>query len=418
MIRLLITYPEFRLYNPYVTQEFTIRDLLTHRSGMGLGAGDLMLWPGGTDFTVNDIIGNLRYLKPVSGFRTKYDYDNLLYVVAGEVISRVSETSWEEFIEKRIMEPLGMNKSAATYNRLKDKSNVIDAHAPVNGSVQVVDRSTGEAHDAAGGIYSNISDMCRWVTMQLNHGKYGEGLKNQLFSEKVQKEMWSPNTIIPVADSSDYNTHFRSYGLGWGLSDTRGYKQVMHTGGLAGMVTQVTLIPELKLAIMVFTNQQSGAAFRSVTNTILDSYFGMKGMDRIRLYSLAEQKAITRAEKITADIWKDINTQNAADSPKPDNTIYSGIFSDIWFGEVSISEKNGKLFFESKRSPALTGEMYPYKGNTFVVKWNDRSLDADAFVMFNLDKTGKARELTMEAISPLTDFSFDFQDLDFKRVEK
>ena len=141
-------------------------------------------------------------------------------------------------------------------------------------------------------------------------------------------------------------------------------------------------------------------------------------MDRIRQYSLAGQKAIANAEKITAEIWKDIQAQNPADSPKPDNAIFAGTFSDIWFGEVSISEKNGKLIFESRRSPALTGEMFPYKGNTFVVKWNDRSLDADAFVMFNLDKTGKAKGMTMEAISPLTDFSFDFQDLEFKRVEK
>jgi hypothetical protein len=272
--------------------------------------------------------------------------------------------------------------------------------------------------DAAGGIYSNISDMCKWVMMQLNHGKYGDGLQNQLFSDKVQWEMWCPHTIIPVGDPSDYNTHFRSYGLGWGLSDVRGYKQVMHTGGLAGMVTQVTLIPELKLGIMVFTNQQSGAAFRSVTNTILDSYFGIKGIDRIRQYSLAEQKAISNAEKITADIWKEINAQNSESSTNPDYGIYTGKFSDVWFGEVTISERNGKLFFASKRSPALAGEMFPYKGNTFLVKWDDRSLDADAFVMFNLDKTGKAKEMTMEAISPLTDFSFDFQDLDFKRLEK
>ena len=111
--------PEFRLYNPYVTEEFTIRDLLTHRSGLGLGAGDLMIWPGLNNFTLKDIIHNLRYLKPVSGFRTKFDYDNLLYIVAGEVVARVSGMSWEDFIETRIMKPLNMTGSAAAYQQVK-----------------------------------------------------------------------------------------------------------------------------------------------------------------------------------------------------------------------------------------------------------------------------------------------------------
>ena len=209
--------PEFRLYNPYVTEEFTIRDLLTHRSGLGLGAGDLMIWPGSNNFTLKDIIHNLRYLKPVSGFRTKYDYDNLLYIVAGEVVARVSGMSWEDFIETRIMQPLSMTGSAASYNRLKDKSNVIDPHAPVDGVVQVIGRDFSEVADAAGGIYSNLTDMCKWITMQMNNGKYGSDLKKQLFSEEVHDAMWSPQTIIQVGRPNAYKTHFASYGSGLGF---------------------------------------------------------------------------------------------------------------------------------------------------------------------------------------------------------
>jgi CubicO group peptidase (beta-lactamase class C family) len=409
--------PEFRLYNPYVTEEFTIRDLLTHRSGLGLGAGDLMIWPGSNNFTLYDIIHNLRYLKPVSGFRTKYDYDNLLYIVAGEVVARVSGTSWENFIETRIMQPLNMTSSAASYSRLKDKSNVIDPHAWVNGVVQVIDRDCGEVLNAAGGIYSNLTDMCRWIIMQMNNGRYGEGLNKQLFSEEVHKAMWAPQTIIPVGDSSDYNTHFAAYGLGWGLSDVKGYKQVRHTGGLAGIVTQVTLIPELKLGIIVFTNQQSDEAFNAITNTIKDSYFGIKGIDRVEQYYEAAARNIAEAKKITESIWKDIEVQQKSFSAKTIDSLYTGTYSDKWFGEIIISVKNRKLWFDSKRSPKLTGEILAYKGNTFVVKWNDRSMYADAFVMFSLDNTGKAVEIKMKAISPLTDFSYDFQDLDFNRVE-
>src|SRR6476660_687831 len=133
--------PEFKLYSPYVTEEFTIRDLLTHRSGLGLGAGDLMFFPDSSDFVLKDIIYNLRFLKQVSGFRTKYDYDNNLYIVAGEVVARVSGKSWDDFVQERIIDPLGMVKTATSFDRLTDKKDVIDGHAPVEGKVQVIARS-------------------------------------------------------------------------------------------------------------------------------------------------------------------------------------------------------------------------------------------------------------------------------------
>jgi|WetSurMetagenome_2_1015567.scaffolds.fasta_scaffold136071_1 CubicO group peptidase (beta-lactamase class C family) len=408
--------PEFKLYSPYVTEEFTIRDLLTHRSGLGLGAGDLMIWPGSNNFTIKDIIHNLRYLKPVSGFRTKYDYDNLMYIVAGEVIARVSGMSWEDFIENRIMGPLGMTGSAAAYSRLKNKSNVIDPHVPIDGKVQVIEREFSEVGDAAGGIYSNLTDMCKWIIMQMNNGRYGEGLRNQLFSEEVHDAMWTPQTIIPVGGSTPYNTHFSSYGLGWGLSDVAGYKQVTHTGGLSGIVTQVTLIPELKLGIVVLTNQQSGAAFTAITNSIKDSYFGIKGIDRVKQYSDATFKNEARAKAVTDAIWKDIDFQRKNTSKAFADSVFTGNYSDKWLGPIVISVKNGKLWFDSKRSPKLTGELIFYKGNTFVVKWNDRSMDADAFAMFTLDENGKGADIKMKPISPMTDFSYDFQDLEFSRM--
>ena len=240
--------PDFKMYNPYVTEDFTIRDLLTHRSGLGLGAGDLMMFPDGSNFTKLDIIHNLRYLKQVSSFRSKYDYDNNLYIVAGEVIAKASGMSWEDFVEQKIMKPLGMTETAASIYRLKDRSNTIRPHAPVNGKVETIDIDWSETANAAGGIWSNVTDMSKWITLQMNHGKYGDKLQYQLFSDEVHEEMWAPQTIQPVKTTAPYNTHFSTYGLGWGLSDVKGYKQVTHTGGLAGIVTQVMLFPEINSA--------------------------------------------------------------------------------------------------------------------------------------------------------------------------
>jgi CubicO group peptidase (beta-lactamase class C family) len=404
--------PEFKLYSPFVTEEFTVRDLLTHRSGLGLGAGDLMFFPDSSDFTLHDVIHNLRYLKAVSSFRTKYDYDNNLYIVAGEVVQRVSGKSWEEFVEQRIFIPLGMTKSAAAFSRLKDKSNIIDAHAPVDGKVRVISRSNADIVNAAGGIYSSIVDLSKWVQLHLSHGMYNG--KQQLFSEAVHEDMWSPQTIIPVNGPGPYNTHFRSYGLGFGLSDVKGYKQVTHTGGLPGMVTQITMLPELNLGIIVLTNQQEGGAFSAVTNQIKDGYFGIQGTDRVTEYAGQRTTTVKNTQHLVDSIWNEVNKQMAL-KKGVDFSDYAGLYKDSWFGEVTISARNDKWWFNSKRSPKLSGQLFYFKGNTFIVKWNDRSLDADAFVTFQLDEQGKASGIKMKAISPLTDFSYDFHDLDLHR---
>jgi CubicO group peptidase (beta-lactamase class C family) len=409
--------PEFRLYNPYVTEDFNIKDLLTHRSGMGLGAGDLMIWPDSAAFSREQVIHNLRYLKQTSSFRTKYDYDNLLYIVAGEVVARVSGTSWEEFVEQRIMKPLGMSMSAASITRINDRSNIIDAHVPVNGVLQVVPKNEGELHNPAGGIISNVTDMSKWVIMQMNNGKYGKDLEKQIFSEEVHNEMWTPQTIIPVRGRTPYNTHFAGYGLGWGLSDVNGYLQASHTGGLMGIVTQVTIIPELKLGIIVFTNQQEGAAFIAITNTIQDSYFGIKGIDRVKeQYERVLQNQV-EAKKVSDEVWGKIDEQQRKGVRVADPSLFTGTYTDNWFGDIIISLVEGKLRFNSVRSPKLRGDLIYYTGNTFIVRWDDRTFDADAFVVFDLDKNGRPSSITMEAVSPMTDFSFDFQDLYLKRRE-
>ena len=405
--------PNFKMYNDYVTKEFTIRDLVTHRSGLGLGAGDLMIWPDGSNFKPKDIIENLQYLKPVSAFRTKYDYDNLLYIVAGEVIEKVSGKSWCDFIEQRIMQPLKMDKSAGSFVRLKDTTNIVDPHVPTDGKLKVISRYKNQSFDAAAGIYSSVNDMNKWLIMQLQNGKYGENPENKMFTEASQNEMWQLQTIIPAKASAPYNTHFSGYGLGWFLSDVKGYKQVTHTGGLEGIVTQVTLIPELNLGIVVLTNQQSGAAFSAITNTIKNSYLNIEYKDYVAFFSQREKDNISQADKTTEEVWLTIK-KNQTDKVKFESKKIIGKYKDNWFGKITISEKQGKIYFNSEKSPQLAGEVLFYKDSTYAVKWNNRSFNADAFITFSSNYSN----IRMNAISSLTDFSYDFQDLDFNRIQK
>jgi len=402
--------PEFKMYDDYVTKEFTIRDLLTHRSGLGLGAGDLMIWPDGNNFTTHDIITNLQFLKPVSAFRTKYDYDNLLYIVAGEVIHRASGLSWGDFIENRIMKPLEMNQSAAAFLRLKDTSNVIMPHVPTDGKLKAIGRYKNNVFDPAAGIYSSVNDLSKWVIMQLQAGKYGAD--KQMFSKKQHAEMWTAQTIMPNKTNAPYFSHFKSYGLGWQLTEVKGNFQVSHTGGLDGIVTQVTMLPELNLGIIVLTNQQSGAAFNAISNTIKDSYINVKSEDYVTLYSSQRKEKENNANKISDEVWATV-AQNIKVKIKRDAKKYIGTYRDNWLGDIVLSEKKGKLYFHSRRSPQLSGEIFYYKDNTFTVKWNNRSFLADAFLIFSSDNTN----IKMNPISPLTDFSYDFQDLDFVKVQ-
>lgn len=399
--------PEFKMYNDYVTSEFTIRDLLTHRSGLGLGAGDLMVWPDGNNFGVQDVVNNLQYLKPTSAFRTKYDYDNLLYIVAGEVVHRASGKTWNEFVEDRIMAPIGMTNSASTFSRLKDTTNVIDPHVPIDGKLTVISRYKLHTFDAAAGLYASVNDLSNWLILQMNKGKF-DG--KQLFSEKQANEMWTPQTLMPNKPSAPYFSNFKTYGLGWQITDVKGKLQVSHTGGLEGIVTQTLMIPELKLGIVVLTNQQAGSAFNAISNTIKDSYLGMPEFDHVADLANKMRQRESAADKVTEDVWKTVN-QNIKDKKNPDWKPLVGTFKDNWFGEVVFSAKKGKLYMASKRSPQLTGEVFFYKENNYVVKWDNRYFHADAHIFWDGHD-----HFTMKPISPLTDFSYDFQDLDFHRI--
>jgi hypothetical protein len=312
------------------------------------------------------------------------------------------------------MKPLKMNKSAASFVRLKDTTNVIAPHVPTDGALKVVSRYQDPIFDAAAGIYSSVNDLSQWMIMQLQNGKYGPENKS-LFSKKEQDEMWQLQTIIPTTTKAPYNTHFYGYGLGWFLSDVKGFKQVSHTGGLEGIVTQTTLFPELNLGIVVLTNQQSGAAFSAITNTIKDSYLNIPYTNYVEIYSKREKDNIAEADKTSDEVWATI-AKNKKENLKIDLKKYAGSFKDDWFGTILISEIEGHLFFKSIRSPKLAGEIFFYKDHILVVKWNNRSFNADAFLSFELDKNGNINVLKMKAVSELTDFSYDFQDLSFTKV--
>jgi len=411
--------PDFCMFDPYVTREITIRDLVTHRSGLGLGAGDLLYWPQST-YSRKEIIYRVRFIKPYFGFRSRFAYCNILYIVAGEIIPAVTGKTWSEFIKERIFKPIGMTSSTTSIKEFRPGGNIASPHTRFNGQIKPVDYENLDNVGPAGAINSNVIDMSKWIIVHLNSGLIRNSPKGEirLFSVNASKEMWSPQTIIPIRDYppelAKIKPNFFAYGLGWMLRDYYGHKIVYHTGSIKGMVSRVTLVPDLKLGIVVLTNQESRQAYEAITYYILDHYLGIPPTDWITAFKKAEQ----RTKKRVAKIMKNLALKRVKNTkPSLDISKYAGRYIDQWYGEMVIEKVNNKLVIRFLHTPALIGDLEHWHYDTFIVRWRDRSLNADAFVTFMLNYKGEIEQVKMVPVSPLTDFSFDFQDLLFKPVK-
>ena len=404
--------PEFQMYDPYATREVTIRDLLSHRAGLGLGAGDLTIWPD-TDKPVEDVIHGIRYLKPVSSFRSQYTYNNLMFVTAGEVVARVSGKSWQAFVEQEVLAPLGMTASKAGFSRIPSSNpNWATGHIPFEGKLHPFFVNYLEDFRGAGAIASNVEEMASWLLTQLNQGTMPNG--KQLFSEKQQVQMWHPHITRLTSKTAftDYRQQFRGYGLGWAIEDYFGYKKLGHGGGILGMVSQVTLVPEKNLGIVVLSNQQAFSALSAITHEVLEDALDLPNKDWVetlatkhfsnkkKAYEKAKLKKLEQVQKALSD------------------TTYAGHYRDKWYGDIIVSEGKAGLEINFTHSARLKGKLEHYNGNTFIVRWSEPLLEADAFIEFSLTPDNQVRLATMRAVAPsVTDFSFDFHNLELTPVK-
>lgn len=405
--------PWFQLSDPYVTRELTIRDLLVHRSGLGLGAGDLLWWPP-SSYSRKEIARRLRYIPLETSFRSAYAYDNVLYTVAGEVIEEVSGLSWEDFVQKRILDVVGMTTSNVRHSAAEHGGNVATTHAKIDGKLRVIKPFASDNTNPAGGINSNAQDMAKWMIVQLDSGRVSG--EKRLFSQRTARELWSPVTPMPIGtpapELAPLRANFNAYALGFGVRDYRGYKIVTHTGGLPGYLSQVMMIPELKAGVCVLTNQESGAAFNAISLYVLDRFLGARH-DWLGGF----KTVVARMDSMLAARKQDIAaSRNTKSKPSLPLEKYAGTYRDAWYGDIAIDLEGKKLVIRFTKTESLVGDLEHWQYDTFVARWRDRELRADAFVTFALTPEGSIQQATMRAVSPETDFSFDFHDLLLKPV--
>lgn len=401
--------PGFQMYDPFVTRELTVRDLLVHRSGLGLGAGDLLWWPPST-YDRKEIARRLRYIKPETSFRTAYAYDNVLYLIAGELIETMSGQTWEEFVRTRILTRLGMTGSNVRHSAAAAGGNVATTHARVDGKVRVVAPFASDNTNPAGGINSSAEDMAKWMIVQLDSGRLADG--SRLFTERTARQLWNIVTPIapgtPAPELAALRANFNGYALGFGVRDYRGRKILQHTGGLPGFVSKVVMVADLKLGIAILTNQESGEAFESIAWRLLDHFLGAPPTD----WAAAYQKLRLRGDSMVAAAERRAGAQrDTASRPSLPLERYAATYTDDWYGTVTITREGALLTIRFDKTPALVGDLEHWQYDTFIARWRDRELRADAYVTFALNPDGSIRDVRMQAVSPATDFSFDFQDL-------
>ena len=408
--------PAFQMWDPYVTRELTVRDLLVHRSGLGLGAGDLLWWPAST-YDRREIARRLRFMRPATSFRSAYAYDNVLYLVAGELIETLSRQSWEDFITTRILAAVGMTGSNVRHSAAAAGGNVAVPHAPIDGVVRAIAPFDSDNTNPAGGINASAEDMAKWLIVQLAHGRLADG--SRLFSEETWRQLTTMVTPMPIGTAlpglEPLSPNFRGYALGLTAQDYRGQKMLMHTGGLPGYVSRVMMIPAVGVGIAVLTNQESGEAFDSIAYRIADHYLGAPPTDWVAAFQKAA--AHLQASTATADSAT-AASRNTASRPSLPLSKYAGTYTDAWYGDIVVEQSGDKLVMRFSHTPSLVGDLEHWQYDTFAVRWHDRELRADAFVTFALNPDGSIGQARMQAISPATDFSFDFQDLLLKPARK
>jgi CubicO group peptidase (beta-lactamase class C family) len=407
--------PEFQMYDPETTRLMTVRDLLTHRSGLPLGAGDLMIWPG-TTHTRAEVLHGLRYLKPVRGFRVGYDYDNVLYVTAGILIERLSGRSWEDYITDTILRPCGMATAvpAPSMVRNPDQSG---RHARLGGPIYgigtmtAVPRQETDSFAPAGGVQASVKDMLAWLKVQLARGKAPDG--HQIFSKAQADAMWSPQTIIRSTDGPTPEqpgmAMFTTYALGWNVFDYRGERIIGHSGAMNGQITYTAMIPTRGVAITVLTNAEEGAVLSGLRNALLDRVMG-KSFDWLDYWK-------TKDRKDKAQALEDLHAAETGRPPGGPSLAldrYIGTYADPWYGPMEVSRRAEGLWLRMVKTPAFEGPLEVWGPDAFVARFADPKVEIPV-VTFHV-RDGAVAEVTMKALSPLADFSYDFQHLDFTPV--
>ncbi len=401
--------PAFRMHDPWVGEHLQVRDLLIHNSGLGLGAGDLMLWPEPNAFTRADIIAGLAHLKPASSFRSGYAYDNLMYVVAGEVAAAAGGKPYDQLLRERVFAPLGMRRCQVGAWSVKQVGNVAQPHVRRDGRMRVAGAdgtiSPDLASMAAGGIRCSLRDMTRWMQVLLD-----PSLAPDWLDAGQRRTLWTLHMPMPLGRRQrDWeNARFLGYGYGWRVSDMDGQWKVAHTGTLSGMYSSLALLPERRVGVVMLMNGDGEDARSALMQATLKRFTAPQEAQPARYYlaELAGERATRAARGDVAPSTRAARPAGAADLLQA-----QGRYRDPWLGAASLCPEADGLRFSVDKSPRLRAQVQQLQGR-WLLRWDTLEPSAQAW----LQPGEGTPTLQLRAIDPEIDFSYDFQDLHFTRT--
>ncbi|MEL6590618.1 MAG: serine hydrolase [Bacteroidota bacterium] len=358
--------PYFALYDPYVSENVRVEDLLCHRVGLGTFSGDVIWYK--SDYTAEEVVKRIRHVPQAYGFRDGYGYSNLMFITAGELIRAVSGQSWAEYIQAHILTPLQMQRTQTSVSPLAKMENVATPHKPVAGKNQAIPYANWDNMGAAGGIISSAADMSQWLLLQLNEGvRRGD----TMFREAAQYNMWHPHNSLYVSPGykARYpHTNFRGYGLGWSLSDYHGHKVVAHGGGYDGMYSRVMMVPDAELGIVILTNSMKGIS-TYLANYITDQYLGVKNPQDWKALGLASQE---RGDAFRANRVQQRHDARMTDTkPALKLVSYTGTYHSEMYGNIIIKPQGDGFRMELPHAPSLNATLSHWHYDTYLIEWDE-----------------------------------------------
>lgn len=393
--------PYFTLYDEFVTEHFTVIDLLSHRSGLATFSGDL-LWYG-TDYSRKTVISKLPMLKPQSEYRTTFGYSNIMYIAAGEIIEAVAGISYEDFLRTRILQPLGMNNTYCSLTEIEKLDNVCTPHNKVNDRVFPIQLSNWDNIGGAGILNSNVDDLSSWLLFQLNNGKIGD---NSLVSKQQLNKMRTPYVSFEMSDRARQiwpSIHFKAYGLGWSLNDYHGNLVVSHSGGYDGVITYTCFAPDQNFGFVILTNSNS-SLYNALSYKILDSFLSNDTTDWSSFFVPYQRKGDQR-ETIIADT-------ETANKPSLELKEYAGLYQSELYGNALITVKGKKMTVQLLHTAMWEGNVEMFDKDTFLIEFKKVPSLPQGFIYFTL-KGDKVEQFIIDVPNP----DFDFTEFTFKRMD-
>ena len=403
--------PQFRMFDPWVTREMQVRDLLVHNSGLPEGGGDLMFWPEPNHFTRADILHGLQYIKPAYSFRSGYAYDNLLYVVAGEVAAAAGGAPYETLVQREIFEPLGLTRCRVGAFDRAQVGDVAQPHVRVDKRYVVTTPEAAQVpaitSAAAGGIRCSLDDMLAWMRNWL----VPDAKQQAWLSAQQRREMWLPRTPMPIAARRVRwdNTHMYAYGYGFRLADVDGQWTVSHTGTLSGMYSMMAMLPDRRSGFVFLINADADEARTVLGETLMKQFTAPQSKPSIGHYAdaLAEDARKAEANRTPAKTPPATTPRTQVAAPFDPRRI--GTWQDPWFGTVRLCPDGERLRFASEKSPLMIGTVFQV-GDRWLVDWDTDAVDVEGWLDF------ADGHLRMRKTAPEADYSTDFEDLDFRRT--